>query len=437
MAADPSLDAARTAADAPPDAPQNALQNAPQNAPQNATPYEATLVLPQADPPAPPVETTRAVPFAPPRASVQSAPCAVPGTGGGAPCLIKVDLAVRLGGQVAVAGWCTDALALELQLGGRPLAAEIVTVDRPDVRTALGLDAGIAAGFALLAACPEDAPVELRWARAGSASSTHGQVLVLDSATTLQPSQGSDLGSLAARLHPAHLAEPEPAAPDNAEPTDDVLRPEQPVVPPAAPALLPRRQETRAAASEAVIVGAAGDLALGHLEGSSADIFALNGAHFHLQAHGIVPFALVTGDRRFLVRHGLRNLAGVRKIIAFDYVLDDADREHLAASTIVETFPCRGRDGFSTDAQQGFFHGCSSFFLAVQYLVTKGYKRISTVGVKFPPPELYARVNANVGHPEFVYGTQLANLVPLRRHLNSAGVQVRCRDANTNLALFV
>ena len=100
-------------------------------------------------------------------------------------------------------------------------------------------------------------------------------------------------------------------------------------------------------------------------------------------------------------------------------------------------FRCAGRDGFSANPDVGFFHGCSSFFLAVQYLVSKGYKRISTLGVKFPPPELYSRISGQVGHPEFVYGTQLANLSPLRKELQRHGVALRTLDDNSNLALFV
>lgn len=191
----------------------------------------------------------------------------------------------------------------------------------------------------------------------------------------------------------------------------------------------------KTSAHSATIVGAAHGLDLKAIS-SEKKIFAINSAYFYLQEKGINPTALITGDKRFIARTGIE---AFKKIKVITFLDNDEETNDLHRRSIpnLELYQCLGRDGFSSDFNAGFYHGCSTFFFAVQYLVSMGYTEIDTVGVNFPPPEMYARVSGVVGHPEFVYDIQLKNLHSLKKFLNSTNTEVNCLDKNSNLSIFL
>ena len=187
---------------------------------------------------------------------------------------------------------------------------------------------------------------------------------------------------------------------------------------------------------EATIVGASDGMKLETIDLDS-NIYALNSAYFYLVEHGITPTALITGDKRFVARAGTAKMATVDRLITFLDVDPDVNRQHTENYPGIELFRCLGRDGFSSDRNEGFYHGCSSFFFAVQYLVSVGYKKINTHGVNFPPPEKYKRLNGVSGHPEFVYDIQLKNLANLKSFLTRTNTEINCGDLESNLNIFL
>lgn len=195
-------------------------------------------------------------------------------------------------------------------------------------------------------------------------------------------------------------------------------------------------QSCEAFKPDATIIGAAGDIRLEMIPKGS-DIYALNSAYFYLSDNNVRPIALITGDRRFIARAGSEKISSVSKVVTFYDTDETKNRFLLDTSASVDMYNCLGRDGFSTDPIAGFYHGCSSFFLAIQYLISAGYKRIHTLGIKFPPPELYTRLNGISGHPEFVYDIQLRNLATLKKFLTDTNTQVSCLDIDSNLKIFL
>lgn len=188
--------------------------------------------------------------------------------------------------------------------------------------------------------------------------------------------------------------------------------------------------------SDATIIGSAGGISLeGIPEGT--DVYAINSAYFYLEQHNIAPLALITGDRRFIIRAGLEKMRGVSKVVTFYDKSECKNNSIFDMCPSVDMYHCLGRDGFSTDASAGFYHGCSSFFLAIQYLISAGYKRINTLGIKFPPPELYTRLNGISGHPEFVYDIQLGNLANMKKFLIDTNTEINCLDTDSNLKIFL
>lgn len=187
---------------------------------------------------------------------------------------------------------------------------------------------------------------------------------------------------------------------------------------------------------EATIVGASEGMDLSLLNPES-DIYALNSAYFHLVANKFHPAALITGDKRFIFRAGGQRISSVNRLITFFDKDLNTNKDLEALHPAIEFFPCLGRDGFSSNRNEGFYHGCSSFFFAVQYLVSVGYKKINTLGVNFPPPETYTRLNGVSGHPEFVYDIQLKNLFALKNFLASTNTEINCHDNNSNLNIFL
>jgi hypothetical protein len=197
--------------------------------------------------------------------------------------------------------------------------------------------------------------------------------------------------------------------------------------------ILPRYQN--GVRLEATLVGAAEGLDLSKIS-SSSEIYAINSAYFHLMANQIKPKALITGDPRFISKIGHEKIKTVSKLVTFRNQKPHVKNEIEEVSN-TELFTCLGRDGFSTNAKAGFFHGCSSFFFAVQYLVYVGYTRINTLGVNFPPPELYSRLNGVSGHPEFVYDIQLSNLLAMREFMEKTNTEINCLDSNSNLTIYL
>lgn len=361
----------------------------------------------------------------------------------GGQCDIKVDTACRRDGQIFVGGWCTSPVDLQLVVDQQPVQHRLFRFPRLDVSTHYKLDYSDSTGFVVVADAPADAEVRLGWGGGDGALSKPLAFLPLAEATASDlHALGTAVGVFGLAREAATARARSPVATRSAVNTPTAAAED---LKPMRPAGDQRRDEAPArrlvdadpAAVHAVIVGAADGLKAEKLADTEADVFALNAAYFHLVAHGVRPRALVTGDRRFLLKHGIDSLREVRKVVTFDYALTAEEIDRLGQRTIIETFKCAGRDGFSANVDAGFFHGCSSFFLAIQYLVAKGYKRISTVGVKFPPPELYTRISGQVGHPEFVYGIQLANLAGLRKELQRQCVAIRTLDDSSNLALFV
>jgi hypothetical protein len=192
----------------------------------------------------------------------------------------------------------------------------------------------------------------------------------------------------------------------------------------------------RSSADTAVIVGAANELNTDLLP-TDSKIFALNAAYSFLSQKGIAPEALISGDRRFLIKTIPSTAKPIARLVTFDYALNMEERTDLEKNTFVEQYPCLGRDGLSADRNLGFYHGCSSFFLAIQYLVASGYKDITTAGVLFPPPELYKRITGNGGHPEFVYHIQLDNLRRLSTFLRDNGARLTSLDNISNVNIFL
>lgn len=184
---------------------------------------------------------------------------------------------------------------------------------------------------------------------------------------------------------------------------------------------------------QATLVGAAEGSDIGKID-SSKDIYAINSAYFYLIDNQIQPEALITGDPRFIYRTGHEKIKTVKKLVTFR---NTSDGNMKLENYNTELFNCLGRDGFSTDSKAGFFHGCSSFFFAIQYLVHMGYTRINTLGVNFPPPELYNRLNGVLGHPEFVYDIQLSNLLELRKFMEQTNTEINCLDRNSNLTIYL
>lgn len=188
--------------------------------------------------------------------------------------------------------------------------------------------------------------------------------------------------------------------------------------------------------SDATIIGSAGDINLkGIPEGT--DVYAINSAYFYLEQHNMAPLALITGDRRFIIRAGLEKMREVSKVVTFYDRNESKNKSLFDMCPSIDMYNCIGRDGFSSDATAGFYHGCSSFFLAIQYLISVGYKRINTLGIKFPPPELYTRLNGISGHPEFVYNIQLGNLAALKKFLIDTNTEINCLDTDSNLKIFL
>jgi hypothetical protein len=368
---------------------------------------------------------------------VQTVPVRITVEGAGGPCDIKVDAACRRDGQILVGGWCTSPVDLQLVVDQQPVQHRLFRFPRQDVSTHYKLDYSGETGFVLVGDARPGADVRLRWGDDGDrALSKPLSFFPLAEATA------SDLHALGTAVDLLGLATArEASCESNPKGAASPASAEKPMQPSGnkyrCGAIARRLVETEPAAMHAVIVGAADGLKTEKVADVEADVFALNGAYFHLVAHGVRPRALVTGDRRFLLKRGIDSLFEVRKVVTFDYALTAEETDRLCEKTIIETFKCAGRDGFSANADVGFFHGCSSFFLAIQYLVSKGYKRISTLGVKFPPPELYSRINGQTGHPEFVYGIQLANLAGLRKELQRHCVAIRALDDSSNLALFL
>lgn len=372
---------------------------------------------------------------------VQTAPARISVPAAGGPCDIKVDAACHRGGQVIVGGWCTSNVDVHLVVDQQPVPHRVFRFARQDVSTHYKLDYSDNAGFVLVADIAADAEIRLGWGAGGA--------LALSKPLLLRPlaeATASDSHALGPVVEILGLVSEVAAARQSAPSTPGTsagvggdatqsIQTQDPQRRGGGPAR--RLIDVEPAAVHAVIVGAAGGVNTEKLTATEADVFGLNAAYFHLVSHGIQPRALVTGDRRFLVKQGIDSLADVRKLVTFEYALTADEVGRLGAETIIETFRCSGRDGFSSNPDAGFFHGCSSFFLAVQYLVSKGYKRISTLGVIFPPPELYSRVNGQLGHPEFVYGIQLANLAGLRKQLQKHCVTLRVMDENSNISLFV
>ena len=188
--------------------------------------------------------------------------------------------------------------------------------------------------------------------------------------------------------------------------------------------------------SDATIIGAAGEISLQEIP-QDTDVYAINSAYFYLEHHKVAPLALITGDRRFIIRAGSEKMGGVSKVVTFYDRSEAKNRSIVDMCRLVDMYNCLGRDGFSSDAAAGFYHGCSSFFLAIQYLISTGYKKIHTLGIKFPPPELYTRLNGISGHPEFVYNIQLENLAKMKRFLIDTNTEINCLDTDSNLKIFL
>ncbi|WP_434775488.1 hypothetical protein [Pseudomonas oryzihabitans] len=185
----------------------------------------------------------------------------------------------------------------------------------------------------------------------------------------------------------------------------------------------------------ALIVGAASGLSIDDIKLSSRKIYALNSAYFFLEENNIDVEALITGDGRFLAKQSKGRLSKLNNLVTFNYDSKQPGYQVLGGKAFF--FNCLGRDGFSNDGEKGFYHGCSSFFLAVQYLTFLGYKSIQTLGVKFPPPEMYRRIDDSATQPEFVYHIQLRNIIAMRQFLSKNLVVLESLDTDSNLSILV
>ncbi len=194
---------------------------------------------------------------------------------------------------------------------------------------------------------------------------------------------------------------------------------------------LPKRS-----APSALIVGAAAGIDINNVNTKDIDIYALNSAFFFLEKSGVIANALITGDKRFLKKQKVENFKSLSHLVTFNYD-DDASQLPIPATTEIVSYRCLGRDGFSADGNKGFYHGCSSFFFAVQFLVSQGYKNIETLGVKFQPPETYLRIDNTAGQPEFVYHIQLMNIKRMKEFLKRNLVSFKILDEDSNLAAFL
>lgn len=160
------------------------------------------------------------------------------------------------------------------------------------------------------------------------------------------------------------------------------------------------------------------------------DLWALNDALFWLEENGFAPDRLFVNDSRF-IRKSLTALrrSPVPSIVMLDRVDTGVVPELGGKITVLETL---GRDGFSNDLGR-VFHGCSVFASALQCAAAMGYRAVSVVGVVFPLPSAYARIDGRATLPEFVHDKQLHNMQRAMGYFRSKGIPVDVAEKTSNL----
>ncbi len=126
----------------------------------------------------------------------------------GKPARLKVDLAVRLGQRVVVAGWSTGDVVLRVCAGDAPVETNHSRFPRDDVTQHFGLEAGFQAGFVLVAEVESGTSAAIEW-KSGR-DEVGRQVLALRETGGLSEEEGRLLGPSIALLavdSPPHSAE--------------------------------------------------------------------------------------------------------------------------------------------------------------------------------------------------------------------------------------
>ncbi len=181
-----------------------------------------------------------------------------------------------------------------------------------------------------------------------------------------------------------------------------------------------------------MIVGSAPSIAAEkqRIANFKGDLWALNDSLFWLEENGFAAERLFVNDSRFIRKsaEALRR-SPVASIVTLDRVDISAIPDLAGKITLLETL---GRDGFSNDLGR-VFHGCSVFASALQCAAAMGYRAISTVGVMFPLPSAYARIDGRATLPEFVHDKQLHNMQRAMGYFRSKGIPVDVAEKTSNL----
>lgn len=137
-------------------------------------------------------------------APVQAAPLEVACLDG-AVARLKVDLAIRAGDQLLIAGWSVGELELFVTSDGEVLDTRCQRFERADVAEHFSRPAEEKLGFVLIAQTSDEYPVGIQWTPVGSIASG-SQLLSLITADQLAPAEAALLGparTLLADQYPA------------------------------------------------------------------------------------------------------------------------------------------------------------------------------------------------------------------------------------------
>ena len=166
------------------------------------------------------------------------------------------------------------------------------------------------------------------------------------------------------------------------------------------------------------------------IESFDGCIWALNDAWPWLEENLIIPDRVFVGDSRFLLK-----IKPIAKLECKNFVmLDTVQAEFLCSNSVnIVRLTNLGRDGLSK-TPNAVFHGCSVFNIAMQFAChASSVVSITTVGVMFPPPNYYERLDGTTSVPEYVYPSQLSNARLNIQRLTHLGKKFSVIESESNL----
>lgn len=123
----------------------------------------------------------------------------------------------------------------------------------------------------------------------------------------------------------------------------------------------------------------------------------INSIHKEIQLKNIV---FLVSDPRYIPKVNFSKIPKNNFSIPFYINKSSLINKNLKNFQYLRTYSLLGRDGFSIDINKGFYHGCSSTFVAIQLACYLGFSSINVFGTKYNYGRNINRVSSHKDLPD-------------------------------------